>query len=45
MLFADIIPWLISLAMFVVALTTLVRNVGNDRKREEREAKARGAQA
>ncbi len=37
MLFADIIPWLISLAMFVVALTTLVRNVGNDRKREERE--------
>lgn len=37
MFFADIIPWLISLAMFVVALTTLVRNVGNDRKREERE--------
>lgn len=35
--YTDIIPWLISLAMFIVSLTTLVRNTGHERKREERE--------
>ena len=37
MFFADIVPWIISSAMFTVALITLVRNVGNDRRKEERE--------
>lgn len=35
--YTDIIPWLISLAMFIVSLTTLVRNTEHERKREERE--------
>lgn len=35
--FINIIPLLISSAMFTVALITLLRSAGNDRRKEERE--------
>lgn len=34
--YTDIIPWLISLAMLIVALITLIKNTGHERKKEER---------